>query len=64
MSAGSDGQVVVYNETMNGNWEIETIQQSAHGVHEINCVIWAKLDNNEEVIISAGDDGYVNIWRN
>ncbi|CCG24120.1 Cia1 protein [Candida orthopsilosis Co 90-125] len=64
VTAGSDGQMVVYNETMNGNWEIESIQQSAHGVHEINCVSWAKLDNNEEVIISAGDDGYVNIWRN
>ncbi|CAD1811811.1 WD domain, G-beta repeat family protein [Candida parapsilosis] len=63
VTAGCDGKIVVYKETTRGEWEIDSIQQSAHGVYEINCVIWAKIDNKEEAIISAGDDGFVNIWR-
>ncbi|EDK45724.1 conserved hypothetical protein [Lodderomyces elongisporus NRRL YB-4239] len=61
-TAGSDGRIVVYKET-NAGWEVENIQESAHGVYEINCVIWAKLDLDQEVLISGGDDGNVNIWE-
>ncbi|KAI5957758.1 CIA1 [Candida theae] len=64
VTSGSDGQIVVYSEIATGKWEIENVHQFAHGVHEINCVIWANLDNEkEEVVISAGDDGCVNIWK-
>ncbi|KAJ8143496.1 hypothetical protein OY671_003373 [Metschnikowia pulcherrima] len=61
-SAGADGQIVVYKE--NGpKWEIESIIKSAHGVYEINCVSWCNLSNGNEVLVSAGDDGSINIWE-
>ncbi|CAK9441682.1 uncharacterized protein LODBEIA_P55500 [Lodderomyces beijingensis] len=61
-TTGSDGKIVVYKE-LEEKWEIESIQELAHGVHEINSIIWAKIDNDKEVLISAGDDGKVNIWE-
>lgn len=62
-SAGSDGKIVVYSETEKGKWVIDSIHEGAHGVHEINCVIWAQLDDENEILVSAGDDGYVNLWK-
>ncbi|KAG7665847.1 CIA1 [[Candida] subhashii] len=62
-TAGSDGKIVVYKES-NGEWEIESSHESSHGVHEINCIIWTKLDKEEEeVLITAGDDGCINFWK-
>ncbi|KAI5964110.1 CIA1 [Candida pseudojiufengensis] len=62
VTAGSDGKIVVYNEESEGKWIIESVTELAHGVHEINCVIWSILDDGKEVIISGGDDGCVNVW--
>ncbi|KAI3403268.2 CIA1 [Candida oxycetoniae] len=51
-------------EEEKGKWRIDSVVESAHGVHEVNSIIWAELDSGgEEVLISAGDDGYVNIWH-
>lgn len=61
-SAGADGQVVVYKEE-NGTWAIESVQKAAHGVYEINCITWCVLSNGDEVLVSAGDDGNINIWE-
>ncbi|OBA24513.1 WD40 repeat-like protein [Metschnikowia bicuspidata var. bicuspidata NRRL YB-4993] len=61
-SAGADGQIVIYKES-NGEWEIESSIKSAHGVYEINCVSWCNLSNGAEVLVSAGDDGNINIWE-
>lgn len=61
-SVGADGQLVVYKE--NGDkWEIESTTKSAHGVYEINCVSWCNLSNGDEVLVTAGDDGNINIWE-
>lgn len=60
-SAGSDGKIVVYSQK-DGKWGIDVVQESSHGVSEINCVSWCKLEEGEEVVVSAGDDGCVNIW--
>lgn len=61
-TTGADGQVVVYSE-QNGQWKIESVQKAAHGVYEVNCVTWCVLSNGDEVLVSAGDDGYINIWE-
>ncbi|SGZ50705.1 CIC11C00000004768 [Sungouiella intermedia] len=61
-TTGADGQIAVYKET-NGVWEVESVHKSSHGVYEINCVSWCTLSNGEEVLVSAGDDGYINIWE-
>lgn len=64
VSAGSDGKIVVYQQNEDSNeWEIESIKSACHGVYEINCVSWCSLDTGDEVIVSAGDDGAVNIWE-
>lgn len=61
-SAGADGQIAIYKQ-VGKSWEIEQVQKSSHGVHEINCVSWCVLDSGEEVLVSAGDDGKINIWE-
>lgn len=61
-TAGADGKIAVYKETAAG-WTLESVTASAHGVYEINCIIWASLVSGEEVLVSAGDDGNINIWR-
>lgn len=60
-SVGSDGKLVVYKFT--DKWEIESVKEAAHGVYEINCVIFCVLDDGNEVIVTAGDDGHINIWK-
>ncbi|KAK6872525.1 putative cytosolic iron-sulfur protein assembly protein 1 [Candida tropicalis] len=62
-SAGSDGKIVIYSETSSGNWEIESVRELSHGVAEINCIIWAQLDDKTEILVTAGDDGCINFWR-
>lgn len=65
-SAGSDGKIVVYTEAKGDNsleWSVESIQEASHGVSEINCITWAQLDDKSEVLVSAGDDGHVSIWK-
>ncbi|EPS37426.1 hypothetical protein H072_8856 [Dactylellina haptotyla CBS 200.50] len=50
-------------------WKIVAQIPAAHGVHEINSVAWCpKWDNEglktkEEVLLSAGDDGVVNVFE-
>lgn len=60
-TVGSDSKLVVYKEVDN-QWCIEFEKDHAHGIYEINSVIWANLDDDTEVLITAGDDGNVNIW--
>lgn len=61
-STGSDGLLAVYKET-GGTWEVESVRKSAHGVFEINKVLWCQLSNRKEVLVTAGDDGRINLWR-
>ncbi|RCK65130.1 putative cytosolic iron-sulfur protein assembly protein 1 [Candida viswanathii] len=62
-SAGSDGKIVIYSETSKGKWEIESVHELSHGVAEINCIIWARLDDKSEILVTAGDDGTINFWN-
>lgn len=49
-------------------WQILAEFQDCHGVYEINHVCWAKRSDDksrndqEEVIVSTGDDGEVKVW--
>lgn len=58
-STGGDGKIVVYEE-VEGKWRIKTVQEAAHGVCEVNCVIWGRPEN---ILWSAGDDGLVKKWQ-
>lgn len=50
------------------SWQVIAQMEEAHGDHEINHVCWARRqDRNkqrqeEEVILSTGDDGMVRVW--
>lgn len=61
-SAGSDGKIVIFKEDAEG-WVVDSVHESSHGVFEINCIIWAELDDKSEVLVTAGDDGNINIWQ-
>jgi cytosolic iron-sulfur protein assembly protein CIAO1 len=49
-------------------WVVCTEVEAAHGVYEINHVCWArrqdrgKRADDEEIIITTGDDGEVKVW--
>ncbi|EGW32237.1 uncharacterized protein SPAPADRAFT_55738 [Spathaspora passalidarum NRRL Y-27907] len=60
-SCGSDGKIVVYKE-VDGTWEVEATHEASHGVSEVNCILWGKLDD-KEILITGGDDGCVNYWQ-
>lgn len=59
-STGGDGKIVVYEEVEDGKWRIKAVQEAAHGVCEVNCVIWGRPEN---ILWSAGDDGLVKQWQ-
>lgn len=60
-ASGSKGQ--------GGPWKVIAEIEGAHGVYEINSVAWSKRydkdrkGEDDEIIVSAGDDGEVNIWE-
>ncbi|GMM37335.1 iron-sulfur cluster assembly protein [Saccharomycopsis crataegensis] len=65
-SVGSDGNLIIYKEIESGKWEIDSIKPLAHGVFDLNCVVWIKnIDESAttERLITGGDNGTVNIWE-
>ena len=56
------------DEVENTEWYVVAEIEGAHGVFEVNHVCWApradrkKRRDDEEVIISTGDDGVVKVW--
>jgi len=63
VSAGGDGKIVVYQEGKeNGAWTVIAQIDGAHDVAEVNHVCWAKKSEDQEVIISTGEDGAVKMW--
>lgn len=73
----TNGDVTMQDGSMNGTgqeasqmeWKVVSEIQAAHGVFEINHICWSKrwnrektLEDEEEVIISTGDDGEVKVW--
>lgn len=65
-SVGADGVLAVYKEKQNDSevseWEISATYKAAHTVYEINTVKWVNIDG-KEMLITAGDDGRVNLWN-
>lgn len=73
-SAGEDGNIIVYSQIQSsatndhvqhsatGGWVIEAEKVSAHGVYEINHLLWGGMRNGVEVLFSCGDDAQTNVW--
>lgn len=60
-STGSDGLLIIYKEISDGKWEILAKYELSHGVFEVNVVKWVTIQELT-LLITAGDDGCVNIW--
>ena len=56
-----DGKIVVYTEDQ-GTWSATAQIDGAHGVCEVNHVCWASKSEDEEVLVSTGEDGSVKVW--
>ncbi|KAH8154287.1 uncharacterized protein LAJ45_02055 [Morchella importuna] len=56
-------------EEVKTEWRVVADFEGAHGVYEVNCVAWSKRwdkdrrSDDEEIIVSCGDDGAVNVWE-
>lgn len=64
---GDDGEVS--NSTKpsaqrTNEWRVITVIEKAHGLYEINHLCWASRGQGEEedVIVTAGDDGTIKVW--
>lgn len=74
VSCGGDNKIVVYEEKVvegeegKKEWTVIAELENAHGVYEVNDVAWSKRwdkdrkSEEEEMIVSAGDDGAVNFY--
>lgn len=62
-STGSDGRLVIYEENGSNNWQIKCTYELAHGVYETNMVKWTSSRDKDSLLLTAGDDGNVNIWK-
>jgi WD40 repeat protein len=78
VSTGGDGKIVVYEERTKGRtrvggaiereWAIVDVLSGGHGPYEINHVTWCtrfdsgKAEDEEEMIVTTGDDGVVRAW--
>ena len=66
-STKADGQINSVQEATT-EWYVVAELEDAHDVFEVNHVCWArradrnKRSNEEEVIISTGDDGAAKVW--
>lgn len=45
------------------SWEVAFEKTSAHGVYEINNLVWGGIRDGKELLFSAGDDGVIHIWE-
>lgn len=78
VSAGGDGRVAIYEEVSKGRtvvggqveteWVVLAVLAGGHGPYEINSVTWCtrfdpdRRQENEEMIVTTGDDGSVRAW--
>lgn len=57
------------NKVPKTEWAIVAKLDAAHGIYEINHIVWAKRadrgradDRDEEILITTADDGSVKVW--
>ncbi|KAF3930766.1 Coronin-1A [Dactylellina cionopaga] len=83
-TSGGDGQIIVYREEAKTNdsqtaaigsegnlkeWKIIAQVNAAHGVYEINSIVWCPkwdkqgVKTEGDVLLSTGDDGIVNVFE-
>lgn len=64
---GDDGEVsnsIQASSERTDEWRVIAVIDKAHGLYEINHLCWASRGQgkDEDVIVTAGDDGTVKVW--
>ena len=62
VSTGGDGKIIVYQEQEKGVWSVLAQIEGAHDVSEVNHICWAQKNEDQELIVSTGEDGAVKVW--
>ncbi|OSX63481.1 hypothetical protein POSPLADRAFT_1039555 [Postia placenta MAD-698-R-SB12] len=72
-STGGDGTIFVWKmsatpssaESGKSTVSHQLIAQlsSAHGVSDVNTIVWCPRSGFEDVLATAGDDGFVKVWK-
>jgi WD40 repeat protein len=78
VSTSGDSRIAIYEERTKGRtrvggeiereWVVLAVFQGGHGSYEINHVTWCtrfdagKKSDDEEIIVSTGDDGHIKAW--
>jgi len=66
-SASGDGRINVWNmHRTEGQSLAATLIAShpdAHGVSDVNCVVWCPREGFEDLLATAGDDCSVRVWK-
>lgn len=78
VSTGGDGRVAVYEEITKGRtrvggeieteWVVLGVLEGGHGPYEINNVTWCtrfdpgRQRDDEEIVVTTGDDGAIRAW--
>lgn len=39
------------------------VTEEAHGYNDVNCVKWGPVKEWADLLVTAGDDGVVRVWR-
>jgi cytosolic iron-sulfur protein assembly protein CIAO1 len=43
--------------------KLVALHKSAHGVHDVNTVVWCPREGFEDLLATSGDDGTARVWR-
>ncbi|KAF5389731.1 hypothetical protein D9757_006060 [Collybiopsis confluens] len=67
-SAGGDGTIRIWEVSESPASEVPLAKMivrlpEAHGVHDINSVVWCPRKGYEDLLATSGDDGLVTIWK-
>lgn len=39
------------------------LHRSAHGVHDVNTIVWCPREGFEDLLATSGDDSTARVWR-
>jgi len=65
-STSSDGNIIVWDITERADGVDATLfarVSAAHGVYDVNSIVWCPRKGYEDLLATCGDDGVAKVWR-